>query len=298
MLTFLPKYLTALIGILLHALNVIICGVYTFLLAPFKLLLPFKSAQKIVRRFLRFTPRLWSMNNDLIIYLCTKIKWDVQLPEITAQQGSFILISNHQSWNDILINQKIFYRKLPSVVYFLKHQLLWMPILGWTCWLLDFPFMKRYTSKYLAKYPEKRGQDIAAAKASCEKYRDFPVTIVNFPEGTRLTKAKHDAQQSPFVHLLKPRAGGVALALQAMQGQITQIVNVTIIYPEGVLGFWSFLGGDVKKIIVRAELIPVTDDLIGDYLNDEQFREHMQQWFNNLWQAKDKLMSDLQNEVN
>ncbi len=293
MLTFLPKHLVSLIGLLLHILNVLICGVYTFILAPFKLLLPIKPIQKVVRHLLRFTPTLFSLGNALIIRLCTKIDWDVQLPPAFEKNSSFLLICNHQSWNDILVNQYCFYRALPPSVYFLKRELMWLPIVGWTCWLLDFPFMKRHSKNFLAKYPEKRGQDIASARNACAKYRNFPVTINNYSEGTRFTQAKHDKQQSPFKHLLKPRSGGAALALLAMQGQIQHIVNVTIVYPEGVVGFWSFLGGRVKRIIVRVELIPVTPSLVGDYINDAEFRDQFQQWFTQLWQAKDNLITEL-----
>jgi len=221
--------------------------------------------------------------------LCTQIDWDLQMPESFPEHTSFLLICNHQSWNDILINQKIFYRKLPPVVYFMKSELIWLPVVGWVCWLLDFPFMKRYSKKYLAKHPEKKGKDIQATQETCEKYRDFPATFVNYPEGTRFTRAKHDREQASFKHLLQPKAGGIALALQAMQGKINYILNVTIVYPDGVQGFWNFLGGAVKRVKLRAELIPVTDDLIGSYQDDPVFRQHFQAWLNELWVAKDRL---------
>ena len=34
--------------------------------------------------------------------------------------------------------------------------------------------------------------------------------------GTRFTRAKHEAQGSPYANLLKPRAGGLALARQGL----------------------------------------------------------------------------------
>ncbi len=293
MLTFLPKHLVALIGLLLHALNVIICGVYVFALAPCKLLSFIKPWEKGLRHLFRFTPSIWSTSNAFILWLCTNIEWNVQLPVNMVKNSSFMLICNHQSWNDILINQKLFYRKLPPAVYFLKSELMWLPIVGWVCWLIDFPIMKRYSKKYLAKHPEKRGKDIMSTQHTCGKYKEFPVTMVNYPEGTRFTIAKHNNQQSPFTHLLKPKAGGVALALQAMQGKIKHIVNVTIVYPDGVKGFWNFLGGAVKRVSVRAELIPVTANLIGDYANDEKFRMQFQQWFNDLWHTKDEVIASL-----
>lgn len=291
MLTFLPKHVLALLGVLLQALNIIISGCYIFILAPFKLL-PGKRTQRFIAQLLRFTPTLWSTINRFILYLCTKIEWDIQIPEQFFKRESCVLICNHQSWSDILINQNIFYRKLPPAMYFLKQELMWVPILGWGCWILEFPFMRRYSKKYLSQHPEKRGYDIESTRAACKRYQEFPVMIANYPEGTRFTKAKHDAQQSPYQHLLKPRAGGVAFVLQAMQEQIKYMVNVTIIYPKNNTSFWSFLGGAIKKITVHAEIIPVTPDLIGDYINDDKFREYFQTWFNELWLEKDKLINE------
>lgn len=293
MLNFLPRHIVAFIGLLIQVLNIFICGAYIFALAPFKVLLPIRPAQIFVRKLLRFTPAIWSSISAFSIWLCTKTEWDIQLPNDIMQDESCMLICNHQSWNDILVNQKVFFRKLPPSVYFMKRELLAVPILGWGCWLLDFPFMQRYTKKYLEKHPEKRGQDIATAQRSCAKFIGFPSTIVNYPEGTRFTQAKHDLQQSPFKHLLKPKATGVALALQAMQNQVKHIVNVTIIYPYGVKGLWDFLSGAIKKVVVRAEVIPVTTNLIGDYLHDDRYREHFQAWLNDLWQKKDRLITDV-----
>jgi 1-acyl-sn-glycerol-3-phosphate acyltransferase len=52
----------------------------------------------------------------------------------------------------------------------------------------------------------------------------LPVSIVNFVQGTRFRARKHAQQQSPFRHLLKPKAGDTALVLDTL-------VDVTITYP-------------------------------------------------------------------
>jgi 1-acyl-sn-glycerol-3-phosphate acyltransferase len=63
---------------------------------------------------------------------------------------------------------------------------------------------------------------------------------MNFLEGTRFTPAKHAKQQSPYRHLLKPKAGGIALALNAMGDKFRAILDVTIVYPDGAPGFMRF----------------------------------------------------------
>ena len=53
------------------------------------------------------------------------------------------------------------------------------------------------------------------------------------------------------------------------------------------------LGGRLKKVIIRINVHPVTDEIIGDYFNDEKFKQGFQSWLNTVWQNKDKLITHL-----
>ena len=64
-------------------------------------------------------------------------------------------------------------------------------------------------------------------RKACEKFRNKPVSIMNFVEGTRFTQAKHDKQASPFTHLLKPKAGGMAFVLSAMGEHLHKLIAVS-----------------------------------------------------------------------
>ena len=110
---------------------------------------------------------------------------------------------------------------------------------------------------------------------------------MNFVEGTRFSKEKQSRQGSPYVNLLQPNAGGIALALATMGRQMDRILNVTISYPDGVRGFWSFLCGRVRRIRVRIETLPVGPELLGDYFSDKEYRARFQEWLNLLWADKD-----------
>ena len=72
---------------------------------------------------------------------------------------------------------------------------------------------------------------------------------MNFVEGTRFTAAKHAQQQSPYQHLLRPKAAGIAFVLGAMGGQLRSILNVTVVYPGGARELWDFLCGRVKMFL-------------------------------------------------
>jgi hypothetical protein len=112
---------------------------------------------------------------------------------------------------------------------------------------------------------------------------------MNFCEGTRFTPAKHQRQQSPYRHLLKPKAGGIALALNVMGDRFHAILDVTIVYPDGAPNFWQFLcGTDEARAGSGADPAGADGALAsGDYANDPAVREAFQQWMQQIWQDKD-----------
>jgi 1-acyl-sn-glycerol-3-phosphate acyltransferase len=267
-----------------------------FIFAPLKLL-PLKSLQTRVHQFYRTIPSLWTHLSNLTHYLTVKTQWEIQLDPKINKRESYILIANHRSWFDIIAIQKAIDKVAPSPVYFMKRELLWVPILGWACWLMDFPFMNRFSKAYLEKHPEKRGLDLAATHRTCERYRHRPVTLINFIEGTRLTAKKHSLQQSPFKNLLRPRGGGMAFVLQAMGDQIQHILNATIMYEPQNNSMWAMLCGRVKKVTVRIDVISVSAELRGDYQNDPVYRERFQTWLNQLWKEKDDVLTRIHDKT-
>lgn len=231
----------------------------------------------------------WAEINKLIFRLCIPTQWDIRGAESLRIDTSYLVVSNHQSWVDIPALIQALNRRTPFFKFFLKKELIWVPLLGLAWWALDYPFMKRYSKAFLDRHPHLKGRDLDITKAACELYKRQPVAVVNYLEGTRFTQAKHDAQASPYRNLLKPKAGGVAFVLAAMGTQLERMLDVTVVYPEGrTPGFWSLLCGDVAKVIIdiRAhEIDPLL--LAGDYENDPVFRQTVQCWVNQLWVEKD-----------
>jgi len=116
----------------------------------------------------------------------------------------------------------------------------------------------------------------------------IPTSVVNFCEGTRFTALKHQRQRSPYRHLLRPKAGGIALALNVMGEKFHAILDVTLVYPDGAPNFWDFLCGRLRCVRVRVRNLPVPRDLAsGDYANDAAVRQAFQHWLQTLWQEKD-----------
>lgn len=158
--------------------------------------------------------------------------------------------------------------------------------------------MRRYTKSYLAKNPHMKGKDMETTRRACEKFKHKPVSIMNFVEGTRFTPKKHAQQQSPFTHLLKPRAGGVAFVLSAMGDQLHKLIDVTINYPDGVPSYWDFVCGKVKNIEVDIQVEPIKAIMEGGFFSDTYFsdpeqRTRFQAWLNQRWSNKDNLLASM-----
>jgi len=146
----------------------------------------------------------------------------------------------------------------------------------------------------MRKNPDLRRQDRETTRRACEKFALVPTSVMNFAEGTRFTTAKHQAQSSPYRHLLKPKAGALALALNAMGDQFHSLVDVTIVYPDGVPEFWQFLCGHTPRIVVRARQRPIPAEFTaGDYDGDAEFRGTFHRWLATLWEEKDQQIDAL-----
>ncbi len=288
MLRFLPAPLRGVLAGLILLTNTLIFCWPLFIGALLKAVLPFTGAQRVINYCAHACAQAWISVNKTWMNWVQPIQWDVQGLESVDMQHSYLVTSNHQSWVDILILQYQLNRKAPFLKFFLKQELIWVPVIGLCWWALEFPFMKRFSKEFLAKHPEKRGQDMLTTRKACERYKVNPVSVFNFLEGTRLTPAKQAQQNSPFKYLLKPKAGGIAFVLDAMGEQLAALLNVTIHYPNGTPTFIDLLCGRLQRVVVRFKQVEIPAQFIGkNYDSDDAYRLAFQQWVNQLWEEKD-----------
>jgi 1-acyl-sn-glycerol-3-phosphate acyltransferase len=279
----------------LVALNTVIHCSVLFVVALLKFLLALAPVRRALSRLLILIAESWIACNSALFDLFTRTEWEVQGLEGLEYGRSYLVLANHQSWVDIPVLQKVFNRRIPFQRFFLKSQLIWVPLLGLAWWALDFPFMKRYSREQVARRPELRGTDITATRKACAKFREMPVSVMNFVEGTRYTERKHAAGGVHYRHLLRPKSGGVAFVLDAMGDALHTLIDVTIRYPLGRPTLIDLLAGRVKRIQVRVRQRPIPDDLLGgDYENDPEFRQRFQDWINRIWAEKDAELAALQ----
>jgi 1-acyl-sn-glycerol-3-phosphate acyltransferase len=281
------------LSLVLYILNTVFWCIPLFVLAAAKAAVPLESWMRRCSRMLNAIAENWIWVNNQNQKLVGNTRWDVQGMETLERSEWYLVLANHQSWVDIVVLQRIFHRKIPFLKFFIKKELLWFPILGQAWWAMDFPFVKRYTKSYLQKKPHLKGKDLAITRKACKKFKKIPVSIMNFVEGTRFTDEKHRRQQSPYAHLLRPKAGGIAFVLGSMGKQIHRVLDVTIVYPDGVSNFWALLCGNIRKIKVRVRSLPVSPELLGDYTNDGHFRAGLQRWLNNIWAEKNRYIEEM-----
>ena len=260
------------------------------LMVPFaliKLVLPFKPVRRVIDPTLMGISALWIDINSFWLGAVNRIDWRVTGADGLDPRGWYLVASNHQSWVDILVLQKVFNRRIPMLKFFLKKELIYVPVIGLAWWALDFPFMQR-------KGGASARQDLEAARKACEKFRLMPTSVMSFVEGTRFTPGKHARQTSPYHRLLLPRAGGVAFVLDAMGDVLNAVVDVTLYYPGGKPTIYDLLAGRVRDVRAHVRTLPIPADLVGgSYENDPEFRERFQAWINGLWADKDTRLGEL-----
>ncbi|MDH0759658.1 acyltransferase [Pseudomonas juntendi] len=292
------RLLTGILTTTLLLLNtlVLICPLLVF--ALLKLVLPGRG-RDYASWAVMWVAETWSEIDKAIFALCIPTQWDIRGVENLRKDTSYLAVSNHQSWVDIPALIESLNRRTPFFKFFLKKELIWVPLLGLAWWGLDYPFMKRYSKAFLAKHPELKGKDLEITKAACELFKRQPVTVVNYLEGTRFSDAKRQAQQSPYRYLLKPKAGGVAFVLAALGDQLDALLDVTIVYPGNKApGFWNLLNGSISRVIIDIQVRELDPGLwAGDYENDPEFRQTVQAWVNQLWLDKDQRIEQLRGEM-
>ncbi|CAH8231362.1 putative acyltransferase YihG [Vibrio aestuarianus] len=287
-------YLILVFNVVLVILNTAFCSIFICLFAVLKALSPSAFLQHKTTQAANKTMWLWATFNAGIMALSNRIEWDVEGVDDLKKQGWYLMISNHLSWTDIVVLCCVFKDRIPMPKFFLKQQLLYVPFVGMACWALDMPFMHRYSREYLLRHPHKRGQDLATTRRSCAKFQHHPTTVVNYVEGTRFTPEKQRQSKAGYQHLLQPKSGGIAYTLAAMGEQFEKVIDVTLAYPQNRdKPFRDMLMGRMSKIVVRVKVLPVDEQVLGDYFNDKPYKRQFQMWLGQLWQQKDELLKTI-----
>ncbi len=223
---------------------------------------------------------LWMDINTFWMKAVNRGRWTVSGAEGLDRGGWYLVASNHQTWVDIIVLQRVFNRRIPMLKFFTKKELMYVPVIGFAWWALDFPFMQRKGGKSARA-------DLEAGRRACAKFRLVPTSVISFVEGTRFTVAKQAQQSAPYQHLLKPKVGGIGMALETLGDAFTGFLDVTIIYPQKTPTFNDAMAGRLGDVVVHvhlrdipAQVLPTPGELAP--------RAPVQAWVNQLWKLKDE----------
>jgi 1-acyl-sn-glycerol-3-phosphate acyltransferase len=269
------------------ALNLMLWGTLVLLGGLFKLL----TFGETRRRIILFLARLadhWVAGNARIFDTFLDTRWEITGLEQLNPDTHYLVIANHVSWVDIFALFRAFHGRTPFPRFFLKQVLIWFPIAGQACWALEFPFMHRYSPEYLAQHPEKRGKDLETTLRFCQRYRRIPVAILNFVEGTRFSRQKHEDQQSPYRYLLRPRIGGISFVLAALGDQVEKLIDITLVYPRRDVTMWDFVTNRLPWIRVHGRLLDIPKAFSQPAVTEPgPTREQLKAWAEQIWREKD-----------
>ena len=279
---------------ILQISNLALWGGLIIVLGLVKLLLPNGPVKAVWNKVMHALMFSFGRVSVLLIRLFNKVDIECAVHGELAKDRWYLIIANHLSYLDIILLIEFATHRIPAPKFFLKKELIWLPFVGLGAWALDMPFMHRYTRAYLEKHPEKKGKDLETTKAYCEKFRTVPTTVINFVEGTRFTTKKHMAKQSPYQNLLPPKAGGVSFTLAAMGELFTNVLDISLLYPENKRHpMMAMLSGQMTKIVIDVDVTPIPELQQQSERTESEFRLYFQNWLNDLWKNKDARIKKL-----
>jgi 1-acyl-sn-glycerol-3-phosphate acyltransferase len=294
MLSFIPSILLFPIHFLLQICNLGFWACLITLFGIVKLVLPFKWVAKLLNPIMHFFMFAFGIISVKLIRLCNRASWEYTISGELSKDKWYLMIPNHLSYLDIILLIEFAAFRIPAPKFFLKKELIWLPFVGLGAWALDMPFMRRYSRQFIEQHPHLKGKDIETTRKYCEKFEATPTTVINFVEGSRFTPQKKQLKGGLYTYLLPPKAGGIAFTLATMGRLFTNILNVTILYPDNDQNpMIDMLAGKLKRVVIHVDILPVDEQVIGDYFNDQEFKSRFQLWLNGIWAQKDKFITQL-----
>jgi hypothetical protein len=72
---------------------------------------------------------------------------------------------------------------------------------------------------------------------------------------------------------------------------LSKVVDVTIVYPQGVPTFWEFLQGKCREVHIDIRQLALPD--LAEAEDEVQRKAALAQWMRNVWLEKDQLIGKL-----
>ena len=264
-------------------------GLLISFVSPLKL---FSPTQKLSYQLAAGIAGFWA---DFMRWLLTTIQTDYVITgDRLDPRGTYLILANHQSWIDIMMVMVVLGKGTTLPRFFMKWELVYMPVINICAWVLDFPIMRRYTQEDIKDRPELKNRDFDYAHEVLSRNPERQCVVVNYAEGTRFTPEKHRKNRSPYKHLLKPKVGGPQLALDCLRGRLDGIIDITLAYPGARVSVWRLMAGRVPKVMIHVERIELPDGLEKPPETLAELKA-FRGWMNSIWAKKDARIDQMIN---
>lgn len=258
--------------------STVFCCLAIYVAALSRAVTPFRKVRDLLTGFMDGVVSVWVGGNAWMLGVLRLIEIETIIEEpLSDRTHWWVVVSNHQSWSDVIAIQCALLRLAPPIKFVTKRELIWIPFVGLAMWLLRFPYVRRFSAEAARRDRSLLEKNRQAMERAATQFLQRPIAILTFLEGTRFTRAKHTEQESPFEHLLNPRTGGLAYVLDALGPRATRIVDLTLNYEGTVPGFWELLCGRCRGVTISIRSIEVTDE----------FKSDLKTSVLELWQQKD-----------
>jgi 1-acyl-sn-glycerol-3-phosphate acyltransferase len=119
-----------------------------------------------------------------------------------------------------------------TLLNFFKREIVWIPIIGCICLVVNFPRLRRDK----INNNNKGESDVSIIQKASKGHGNDSGALLIFPEGTRFSEAKKTKQNVPYHYFLKPKTGGLKMIKQHANAD-TNLVDITINYHKKMSTF-------------------------------------------------------------
>lgn len=235
--------------------------------------------------------RLTVSLDDFVFFRLMGVSVEVEGLRKTYPEKFYLMTANHQSWSDIFILQHIFNWRAPIPKFLVKKELIYLPVVNIICLAYDYPLLQRGSMRGTPTSKRDTKRDAASLEKAFSRFKRYPASVINLAEGTRFTREKARRQNSPYQHLLKPKAGGLAIIFSIPEVSIRELLDVTIVYDCERPTFWNFLCGKCKRVVIK-----IREYKTERFLKERDF-DSMATWINAVWKNKDVEMDRIKQDL-
>ena len=130
MLTFLPAPVVGTIMMVVLIVHTLLWAGLVYVAIFLKVLSPPGRARDAASRLAAWLAQRWAVLNTVWVRWFLRVEWEIRIDANLSPKGQYLVCANHQSWNDIFVLMQTFGSKAPFFKFFIKQELIWVPVLG------------------------------------------------------------------------------------------------------------------------------------------------------------------------